>query len=297
VENEAKLMQNKGVEPVVSATDLNHSAADGDGNDMATPIGKRTTSSPAFQFYPESWFSSSKVQRMSRTERGIYIDLLAYCWLENGLPTDVRKLAELVGQKPDRFGRMWANGPLNECFFERNGRLFNPRQERERKKQRQFSEQKRAAALAGWNRRHADALQDDADCIAPAMPSVSDPISDPVSISKKKKEESDDTSPTVLTFPVTGNQARPTWALTEARIAGWTAAYPHVNVLGECRKALVWVEANGPKTAKGMPAFLVRWLNTAVNRGPRALPATGTEGRGRTGAPPQGKYDGIEERD
>lgn len=102
---------------------------------MTTPTSKY---SPAFQFYPESWFSSSKVSSMSHTERGIYIDLLARCWLDNGLPTDVRKIAALVKIPGPKFQRIWSEGILHECFVERGGKLVNPRQERERKKQIEF---------------------------------------------------------------------------------------------------------------------------------------------------------------
>jgi uncharacterized protein YdaU (DUF1376 family) len=104
---------------------------------MPTPKIKRTTS-PAFQFYPESWFSSSKVSAMSHTERGIYIDLLARCWLDHGLPTDIRRIAALVHIPPARFERIWSSGALCECFVERGGKLVNPRQERERQKQTDF---------------------------------------------------------------------------------------------------------------------------------------------------------------
>jgi hypothetical protein len=49
----------------------------------------------------------------------------------------------------------------------------------------------------------------------------------------------------------------------------WSGLYSGIDVLGECKRALAWVYANQPKTASGMPAFLVRWLNTAADR-PRA---------------------------
>lgn len=81
-----------------------------------------------------------------------------------------------------------------------------------------------------------------------------------------EKEVAEPPSAVVEVFPCRG---KPTsWPLTEARIASWTALYPGVDVLAECRKALAWVGANGGKTAGGMPAFLVRWLNRTTNRAP-----------------------------
>ena len=71
-------------------------------------------------------------------------------------------------------------------------------------------------------------------------------------------------TPPVLTFPVVG-QKGPTWDLSQAQIDAWQQSYPDVDILAECRKALAWVQANRRKTARGMPRFLVAWLNRATN--------------------------------
>jgi uncharacterized protein YdaU (DUF1376 family) len=98
---------------------------------------KNTTKAPAFQFYPKDFISSSKVQRMTLTEIGVYALLLSHCWLDNGLPTSVEKIARLVKIPPPRFRKMW-EGPLSECFTERAGRLHNPRLDEERRKQADY---------------------------------------------------------------------------------------------------------------------------------------------------------------
>lgn len=85
-------------------------------------------------------------------------------------------------------------------------------------------------------------------------------------------------SPAVLTFPTVGQGSR-TWDLTEAHVAEWSLAFPGLDILGECRKALAWVKANQAKTAKGMPAFLVNWFNRAVQRGGNSRPTAGGENR------------------
>jgi len=83
----------------------------------------------------------------------------------------------------------------------------------------------------------------------------------------------------ILTFPTVGSG--PTeWPLTEQSVADWSKAYPGVDVLAECRKALAWVNANPSKrkTARGMPAFLVKWISRANDSGhasPRSPPAYG----------------------
>lgn len=60
--------------------------------------------------------------------------------------------------------------------------------------------------------------------------------------------------------------AQPSWELTDAKIAEWQALYPSLDVEQECMKALAWTRENNRKTAKGMPRFLVRWLNRAADR-------------------------------
>lgn len=83
-------------------------------------------------------------------------------------------------------------------------------------------------------------------------------------------------SPAVLTFTTQGKEK--SWALTQAQVDAWRDLYPGLEVIVACRKALAWTEANPAKrkTAKGMPAFLVNWLNREAN-----------SGGGRNGAKPR----------
>ena len=71
------------------------------------------------------------------------------------------------------------------------------------------------------------------------------------------------TEPALLTFRTVGKPAQ--WSLTQTQVDLWVLAYPQTDVLQEARKALAWLEANNRKTARGMPAFLVRWLGKAAN--------------------------------
>jgi len=73
-------------------------------------------------------------------------------------------------------------------------------------------------------------------------------------------------SPAVLDFATVGPETR--WALTDAHLASWREAYPSLDVASECRRAKAWLEAQPDrrKTARGMPRFLVSWLNRAIDR-------------------------------
>lgn len=75
-------------------------------------------------------------------------------------------------------------------------------------------------------------------------------------------------SPVLLLFPTVG-QGGTEWRLRKPQVDEWQAAYPNLDVLAECRKALAWLNANPGrrKTARGMPRFLVTWCSRAVDSG------------------------------
>lgn len=72
----------------------------------------------------------------------------------------------------------------------------------------------------------------------------------------------------VMVFPCVGKGPN-SWGLSESKLAEYRETFPGVDVLSECRKALQWCVDNPSrrKTARGMPAFLNRWLERAQNSG------------------------------
>ena len=246
--------------------------------DVASPQSKR---SPAFQFYPRDFLSSSKVDQMSMTERGIYITLLARCWLDNGLPADLGDLARMVRIPKARFERIWIRSQLSACFEQKQDRLINPRLEIERRVQTEYRRKQKEKADKRWSH-DAAAMPGSATRHEPGNAPLSSSASSSA-FAKEKKEISveplRDSTPTVLTFPTVGKCS--TWVLTQGQIDGWIAAYPNLDVAAECFKAQAWIEANPErkKTAKGMSAFLVNWLNRATDR-PRASSSVGPKATG-----------------
>ncbi len=95
-------------------------------------------------------------------------------------------------------------------------------------------------------------------------------------------------SPMVLEFETVGgrkNKAN-TWALTEAYVAEMGGAFPGVDVVAECRKALGWTRAKpaNRKTADGMREFLWKWMTRAQNDSARNNGAQRRGGPAVTGA-------------
>ena len=266
---------------------------------MATPSSKFTRS-PAFQFYPKDFLSSSKVQQMSLAEIGAYLKLLCHNWLDGSLLDDVAVLARIVGMKQAQFAKMWA-GPLHECFETRNGRLVNQRLEKERKAQADFRKKQKDKADTRWHNQrntdngnavalperheHGNALRS-AICNlqSASTQKPKEQVSEDSSATLRDAKLPSDSTPVVLVFPTVGKGLK-TWELHESDVSHWRELFPNLDVVAECRSALAWVEANRPKTAKGMPAFLVNWFNRAVaHGGGRAVPVASSKTAGNVEA-------------
>lgn len=82
-----------------------------------------------------------------------------------------------------------------------------------------------------------------------------------------KPSPREDDSLVLMTFEVVGTPKM--WGLPQSLMDKFQEAYPDLNVLAECRKADAWLVANPTKrkTARGMSAFLNRWLARAVDSG------------------------------
>lgn len=77
--------------------------------------------------------------------------------------------------------------------------------------------------------------------------------------------------PSLMEFPTVGKVK--SWSLTQRVVDTLTAAFPDVDVMGQCRKAKGWCETNSSKrkTPGGMERFLFGWMERNQNRG-RASP-------------------------
>lgn len=155
---------------------------------MATSDSTRGKS-PAFQFYPGDFLSSDNVDRMSMTERGMYITLMAKYWLKGGLPADLKELAGMCRMKPDKFSRIWTKGTLHLCFSEKNGRMMQSRLDDERRKQAEFKRRQSDRANTRWNKA---VKPPKADAVALPVPASSPQCSSSssLSLSSSSKRES-----------------------------------------------------------------------------------------------------------
>ena len=132
---------------------------------------------PAFQFYPKDFLTDSHVIAMTLAERGAYITLLCLCWMDHSLPTERTSLARLCRVSAVAFDRLWP--ALEPCFTVIDGRLVQPRIERERARQAQFRAVKVSAGQKG-GRAKAESQQNGGRVVVNmvAESSSSSPISD-----------------------------------------------------------------------------------------------------------------------
>jgi hypothetical protein len=143
----------------------------------------------------------------------------------------------------------------------------------------------RIAAAARWGK-DASGMRSDTLCLprgttpAPA-PAPKEDSSEEESCSEPSQAPASD-SP-VMEFPTVGKGPK-AWGLTSTKLAEYRISFPGVDIESECRKARQWCIDNAArrKTAKGMPAFLGRWL-AKVQDGPKA----GVNSNGRVNQQPQ----------
>lgn len=240
--------------------------------------------SPAFQFYPNEYFGDANVQRMSIMQEGCYIRLMASCWVEGFIPADNAGIMELL-TKPGQAPTVEDIERVKKCFTPKPRdatKLIHLRLDKEREKQRNWRDKcTKAGEASGHSRRKRREINNSqaeltfpfssTKCEPNANSSTSSSTSSSLntetpteSCPAVSETETLDTSPPAMTFPTQGKI--PAWNLTTDRLAKWEELYPALDVEHECRKALDWIESNRPKTAKGMPAFLSRWLSRAADR-------------------------------
>lgn len=148
---------------------------------------------PKLTFFPwyvaeaaiDGWWMS-----LTLAEQGLHFRLLSFAWANGGLNKNLDRVAISVGLSRDEFDKHW---PAVAEKWVLNGLLvINPRQERERIKVNEKSEQaKNAVAIRQAKRRSSDDVSDDvSDDHLRASDSDSKSKSSEVKVLKENKDES-----------------------------------------------------------------------------------------------------------
>lgn len=107
---------------------------------------------PYFPLYPGDVLSDPRVLAMNISEFGLHMRCLLVAWAGEGIPADPAKLARMVGITAKQLEKAWP--ALQELWLDGpEGRLVNPRQERERQEASAKHERRVAAGRKGGKAR------------------------------------------------------------------------------------------------------------------------------------------------
>ena len=107
----------------------------------------------SYPWYLEDWRNSGTRLNLTLEERGLYRELLDFCYIERSLPTDERMLARIANCSDDEFQRAWPRVKIQ--FNEADGRLIHQKVEQVLAKLDGYREQRRQAGrLSGESRRN-----------------------------------------------------------------------------------------------------------------------------------------------
>lgn len=138
---------------------------------MAKPAGE------AFLFYFERWRGSRPVQRMTFTERGIFLEMLIEQWLRGDLPDDPQQVSDAIASSNLQVGEIEAAWPAVRRQFvavERTpGRIQNASLERVRRERRAWLRKQVLSGAKGGNAAARNRKKDKGE-------SLQQPSSDPI---------------------------------------------------------------------------------------------------------------------
>ena len=91
---------------------------------------------------------------MTYEQKGIYIDLIALCWMDKYIPEDHIELADLLSITKKKLQTVWPK--IRKCFKKsrRKGFLINPRVEMERSAKKAYHLNRSKAGKKGAEKRH-----------------------------------------------------------------------------------------------------------------------------------------------
>lgn len=216
------------------------------------------------------------------SEKPLPAELRAVCRLAMATTDAQREAVQIVLEEfftltPDG----WANGRADVELHAMREKQQKQRDKANKRWQKPAQEHGNASAMPQHEESYAAASKSDADAMPPT------PTPTPTPIVKGSAEPQGDSPPAgdlgsaellagvepdgpieppVVTIPLVDGSEFP---VTEPMVADWELAYPAVDVRQQLREMRAWCNANRAqrKTARGVSAFIVRWLGKEQDRG------------------------------
>ena len=213
---------------------------------------------PAFQFYPGDWLADMRIRMLPWASRGLYMELLCYCWREDWIPADSSAIAQLCGCHD-----LAIVEPCLQLFQPHpsdSSKLIHQRLVEEKLKQDQYREERSLSGKRGaklrWDsgmRENTSAATGDSSANGSAISSA---INQPMA--KNSSSSSTSTSNTSSKEEV-GADRKKTYLLDEEFWAEMRRHYPDIDVEAESRKMDAWLLARPGR--KKTRQFVINWLN------------------------------------
>ena len=257
-----------------------------------------------FPVFPLHLLMDEDYEHLTREEWGSVFLLMQHQWIKEGtLPEDHEKLAAIARCSLEQLDALRARWPKLMPVEDHPGRVaiawlwkeynraigaWEGFREKQVDAGRRSAEARTAKYGTAQPKTTNDGSNDGSKVVVTMVGTTHEPPSHPIPSHPNKETppvvpaEADHT-PVVLSMPCVAGK---TWPLTEGRLAKWRETFPHLDVMQEARKMLLYLEDNPAKrkTFGGMGKFTGGWLGRAQDSGgSRASPW-----RGSSSSPPQG---------
>lgn len=250
--------------------------------DNTTPNAVIKNKAPAFQFYPKDVLSDGNAMAMPAEAFGIYMKLLCFDWIDDGLINDWKVWRKLGGYEPfnfqgeDRESEDWAiiQSYLEPQFIPhptKPGYVTNPRLLKERENQREKSESAQKSANKRWEQerntktlndvceRNANALRMQCSSSSSSSSSTKDLlILDPTS--SEPLPETPAATPPVKEEKIT---LAPSLSMTRKQAQALLEEFGKESCEYYKRVCSDWLVANG-KRKKDCAAFMRNWIRKEI---------------------------------
>jgi uncharacterized protein YdaU (DUF1376 family) len=131
---------------------------------------------PSIQFYPRDYLADADVRMLNYAQRGIYMDLLCYCWERDGLPAEHKLLGKLLGLSAKECDRLL---PEVMVLFTKSESGYH--HERLLKQKELYAEKSAKASASALRRHHKiDANALPTHCEGNAIIAVADAVAEAV---------------------------------------------------------------------------------------------------------------------
>lgn len=175
---------------------------------------------PSFQWYPMDYLSDLNVARMTWAQRGVYIHLLNYCWIEGSIPSDQGELDLIVSDPTIPLE------PVLKCFVSdpsKPGQMIHKRLSLERSKQDNYRKKavesgKKGGLKRAANKRLSKPPLENPIRVGQANPSSSSSTSSSVKESKQKKKSPPSKKLEIKILDYLNRQAAKSFKPTEANL-------------------------------------------------------------------------------